>query len=80
MAPTCEFIGGKKSAKAEGVFVVSATLESGDVVSWKDEKYVVKGTHGYGRYVRLISQIGDVFDAKVPDVTPLHMRSGIYIE
>ena len=55
-------------------------LQPLDVVSWKDEKYVVKGTHGYGRYVRLISQIGEVFDAKVPDVTPLRMRSGIYIE
>ena len=51
-----------------------------DVVSWKNEKYVVKGTHGYGRYVRLKSQIGDVFDAKVPNVTPLRMRSGFYIE
>ena len=37
-------------------------LQPLDVVSWKDEKYVVKGTHGYGRYVRLNSQTGDVFD------------------
>ena len=37
-------------------------LQPLDVVSWKAEKYVVKGTHGYGRYVRLKSQIGEVFD------------------
>ena len=55
-------------------------LQPLDVVSWKDEKYVVKGTHGYGRYVRLISQTGDVFDAKVTEVTSLRMKSGIYIK
>ena len=51
-----------------------------DIVSWKDEKYVVKGTLNYGRYVRLKSQTGDVFDAKVIEVTPLRMKSGIYIK
>ena len=55
-------------------------LQPLDVVSWKDEKYVVKGTYGYGRYVRLNSQTGDVFDAKVAEVTPLRMKSGIYIK
>ena len=45
-------------------------LQPLDVVSWKDEKYVVKGTHGYGRYVRLKSKICEVFDAKVVEVTP----------
>lgn len=27
-------------------------LQPLDVVSWKAEKYIVKGTYGYGRYVR----------------------------
>lgn len=55
-------------------------LQPLDVVSWKAEKYVVKGTHGYGRYVRLKSKTGEVFDAKVAKVTPLRMKSGIYIK
>ena len=55
-------------------------LQPLDIVSWKDEKYVVKGTLNYGRYVRLKSQTGDVFDAKVIEVTPLRMKSGIYIK
>ena len=49
-------------------------------MSWKAEKYIVKGTYGYGRYVRLKSQTGDVFNAKVAEVTPLQMKSGIYIK
>ena len=55
-------------------------LQPLDVVSWKAEKYVVKGTHGYGRYVRLKSQTGDVFDVKVTEITSLRMKSGIYIK
>ena len=37
-------------------------LQPLDVVSWKDEKYVVKGSHDDARYVRLKSQTEDVFD------------------
>ena len=55
-------------------------LQPLDIVSWKAEKYVVKGTHDDARYVRLKSQTGDVFDAKVAEVTPLRMKSGIYIK
>ena len=55
-------------------------LQPLDVVSFRAEKYVVKGTHGYGRYVRLISQTGDVFDAKVAEATSPRMESGIYIQ
>ena len=55
-------------------------LQPLDVVSWKHEKYVVKGSHDDARYVRLKSQTEDVFDAKVAEVTPLRMKSGIYIK
>ena len=55
-------------------------LQPLDVVSSQDGKNVVKGSHDHARYVRLKSQIGDVFDAKVAEVTPLRMKSGIYIK
>ena len=37
-------------------------LQPLDIVSFCGKKYVVKGTHGYGRYVRLKSKTGDVCD------------------
>jgi len=55
-------------------------LQPLDVVSWKAEKYIVKGTYGYGRYVRLKSKECDVLNAKVAEVTPLQMKTGIYIK
>ena len=55
-------------------------LQPLDYVQYQGQKCVVKGTHSYGRYVRLIIPNGEVINAKVLDVTPLRMRSGIYIE
>lgn len=78
--PNLRIYRGKKARKGRrSIRRKRYPLQPLDVVSWKAEKYVVKGTHGYGRYVRLKSQTGDVFDAKVGEVTPLRMKSGIYI-
>ena len=55
-------------------------LQPLDVVRFQGEKCVVKGTHSYGRRVRLTSQAGEVFDAPVSQVTPIQMKSGIYIK
>ena len=55
-------------------------LQPLDYVQHQGQKCVVKGTHSYGRYVRLMIPNGEVINAKVLDVTPLRMRSGIYIE
>ena len=55
-------------------------LQPLDIVRFQGEKYVVKGTHGYGRRVKLKSQAGKVLDVLVRLVTPIQMKSGIYIK
>jgi hypothetical protein len=55
-------------------------LQPLDVVKFQGEKYVVKGTHSYGRRVKLKFQDYDVFDASVSKVTSIQMKSGIYIK
>ena len=55
-------------------------LQPLDVVTFEGQKYVVKGTHSYGRRVRLTSKAGKIFDASVRQVTPIQMKSGIYIK
>ena len=55
-------------------------LQPLDYVQYQGQKCVVKGTHSYGHYVRLMIPDGEVINAKVSDVTPLRMRSGIYIK
>ena len=80
-APNLRVYRGKKVRKGrKSIRRKRYPLQPLDVVSWKDEKYVVKGTHSYGRYVRIESNIGEVFDAKVVEVMPLRMKSGIYIK
>ena len=55
-------------------------LQPLDYVQHQGQKCVVKGTHSYGRYVRLMIPNEEVVNARVSDVTPLRMRSGIYIK
>jgi hypothetical protein len=55
-------------------------LQPLDLVRFQGKKCVVKGTHSYGRRVRLIYKDGEVFDASVRQVTPIQMKSGIYIK
>ena len=55
-------------------------LQPLDYVYYQGQKCVVKGTHSYGRYVRLTISDEEVINAKVSDVTSLRMRSGIYIK
>ena len=80
-APNLRIYRGKKVRKGRrSIRRKRYRLQPLDVVSFRAEKYVLKGTHGYGSYVRLISQTGDVLDGKAADVTPLRMKSGIYIK
>ena len=55
-------------------------LQPLDYVYYQGQKCVVKGTHSYGRYVRLTISDEEVINAKFSDVTSLRMRSGIYIK
>ena len=55
-------------------------LQPLDYVYYQGQKCVVKGTHSYGRYVRLTISDEEVINVKVSDVTSLRMRSGIYIK
>ena len=79
-APTYEFIEGKRSVKEEGASDASAIHYSLWIMFSIKVKSVLFCTHSYGRYVRLMIPNGEVINAKVLDVTPLRMRSGIYIE
>jgi len=55
-------------------------LQPLDHVQYQGQMCVVKGTHSYGRYVRLMIPNEEVVNARVSDVTSLRMRSGIYIK
>ena len=55
-------------------------LQPLDIVSFQGQRYVVKGTHGYGHRVKLKTQAGKVLDVLVRLVTPIQMKSGIYIK
>ena len=79
VAPTCEFIEEKKSAQAEGASDVSVTHYSLWIMSIIKAKSAIN-THSYGRYVRLTISDEQLINAKMSDVTPLRMRSGIYIK
>ena len=60
--PNLRVYRGKKVRKGKRLKRKRYPLQPLDIVTFCGKKYVVKGTHGYGRYVRLKSKTGDVFD------------------
>ncbi len=79
--PNLRIVRGKKVRKGKRrIRRKRYPLQPLDIISWKAQKCIVKGTHSYGRRVRLKSQAGKVFDAPASQVTPIQMKSGIYIK